>query len=74
MLIKPLPLPEVGQLVYLSEQSQQVPGMSVSYPNFLDWREQTYPNWTEGNVVHIATSRSLSTTVLHLRGGASCRR
>ena len=38
MLIKPLPLPEVRELVFISEHSQQVPGMSVSYPNFLDWR------------------------------------
>lgn len=38
MLVKPLPLPRVTELVFISEYSQQVPGMSVSYPNFLDWR------------------------------------
>ena len=40
MLVKPLPLPDVPQLVFISEHSQQVPGMSVAYPNFLDWRER----------------------------------
>ncbi len=38
VLLRPLPYPEQGQLVVLSEWSRQVPGMSVSYPNFLDWR------------------------------------
>jgi putative ABC transport system permease protein len=40
MLTKPLPLPGVHELVFIGEHSQQVPGMSVSYPNFLDWRER----------------------------------
>jgi putative ABC transport system permease protein len=38
MLVKPLPLPEVRQLVFIGEYAQQVPNMSVSYPNYLDWR------------------------------------
>lgn len=38
VLLRPLPYPEQEHLVTLSEWSQQVPGMSVSYPNFLDWR------------------------------------
>jgi putative ABC transport system permease protein len=38
MLVKPLPLPRVAELVFLSEHSQQVPEMSIAYPNFLDWR------------------------------------
>jgi len=28
----------VRELVYLGEHSQQVPNMSVSYPNYVDWR------------------------------------
>ncbi|MBX3735138.1 MAG: ABC transporter permease [Candidatus Didemnitutus sp.] len=40
LLFKPLPLPQVQELVYFGEHSQQVPNMSVSYPNFVDWREQ----------------------------------
>ncbi len=38
VLLRPLPYPEQDRLVTLSEWSQQVPGMSISYPNFLDWR------------------------------------
>ncbi len=42
-------------------------GLYRGEQSFLDWREQTYPSWVEGTVVHIAMSRSLSTNVLHLR-------
>ena len=38
VLLRPLPYPEQDRLVTLSEGSKQVPGMSISYPNFLDWR------------------------------------
>jgi putative ABC transport system permease protein len=38
MLVRPLPLPAVKELVFIGEHSQQVPNMSVSYPNYLDWR------------------------------------
>ena len=40
VLLKPLPYKDPDRLVRLSEHSEQIPGMSVSYPNFLDWREQ----------------------------------
>lgn len=40
LLVKPLPLPRAQELVFLGEHTQQVPNMSVSYPNFLDWRER----------------------------------
>jgi hypothetical protein len=33
--------------------------------SFLDWREQTYPAWTEEDVTFIAESFALSTNVLH---------
>jgi putative ABC transport system permease protein len=39
-LLRPLPYTEPDKLVRLSEDSPQVPQMSISYPNFLDWREQ----------------------------------
>jgi putative ABC transport system permease protein len=39
-LLRPLPYAEPDRLVRLSEDSPQVPQMSISYPNFLDWREQ----------------------------------
>jgi putative ABC transport system permease protein len=38
VLLRPLPFPEQNRLVAVSEWSEQVPGMSISYPNFLDWR------------------------------------
>jgi putative ABC transport system permease protein len=40
VMIKPLPYPTADRLVFFSEYSQQVPNMSVSYPNFADWRAQ----------------------------------
>src|SRR2546423_11463302 len=40
VLLRPLPFKDPDKLVRLSEWSEQVPGMSISYPNFLDWREQ----------------------------------
>jgi putative ABC transport system permease protein len=40
VLLKPLPYPESEHLVFLSEWSPQIEGMSISYPNFLDWRAQ----------------------------------
>ncbi|MBI2510435.1 MAG: ABC transporter permease [Opitutae bacterium] len=40
LLFKPLLLPRVQELVFMGEYSQQVPNMSVSYPNYLDWRER----------------------------------
>ncbi|MGB8507368.1 MAG: ABC transporter permease, partial [Pyrinomonadaceae bacterium] len=42
VLLRPLPFADPDRLVRLSEWSQQVPGMSISYPNFTDWREQNH--------------------------------
>ena len=41
VLLRPLPFKTADRLVFLSEWSQQVPDMSVSYPNYRDWRDQT---------------------------------
>jgi len=41
VLLRPLPYPNGERVVFMGEWSQQVPEMSVSYPNFVDWREQT---------------------------------
>src|SRR5262245_4569497 len=38
VVLRPLPFPEQEKLLFIGEWSQQVPNMSVSYPNFLDWR------------------------------------
>jgi putative ABC transport system permease protein len=40
VLLKPLPYPEASRLVFLSESSEQVPGMSIAMANFNDWRAQ----------------------------------
>ncbi|MDT7806515.1 MAG: hypothetical protein QOJ70_328 [Acidobacteriota bacterium] len=40
VLLKPLPYKDPGRLVRMSEDSERMPLMSVSYPNFLDWRAQ----------------------------------
>ena len=40
VLLRPLPFQEPDRLVRLSEWTKQVPNMSISYPNFKDWREQ----------------------------------
>ena len=39
-LLRPLPYTDPDKLVRLSEDSPNVPQMSISYPNLLDWREQ----------------------------------
>jgi len=40
VLLKPLPFPEQERLVFIRERSEQDPGMSVSYPDFVDWRQR----------------------------------
>jgi putative ABC transport system permease protein len=40
VLLRPLPYEEPEKLVFISERSPVLEGMSVSYPNYLDWREQ----------------------------------
>jgi len=40
VLLRPLPYPESNRLVWLSERGPNFPIMSISYPNFADWRAQ----------------------------------
>ncbi|MFY9553404.1 MAG: ABC transporter permease [Blastocatellia bacterium] len=40
VLLRPLPYPDSDRLVVLRERSPQLEGMSVAYPNFIDWRDQ----------------------------------
>jgi predicted permease len=54
LLFRPLPLPRVHELVFMGEHSQQVPTMSVAYPNFLDWRER------QKSFSHLGTFRGQS--------------
>lgn len=41
-------------------------GLYRGETSFLDWREQTYPGWTQHDVIDIATGAALGTNVLHL--------
>jgi putative ABC transport system permease protein len=40
VLLRPLPYEESERLVFITERSPVLEGMSVAYPNYLDWREQ----------------------------------
>ena len=40
VLLRPLPYPESEKLVFLNEKSPVLDEMSISYPNFSDWRAQ----------------------------------
>ena len=46
VLLRPLPYSESDRLVFLHETSQVLDEMSISYPNFLDWRahNQSFEN------------------------------
>ena len=54
LLVRPLPLPAVQELMFFGEHSEQVPNMSVAYPNFLDWRDR------QRSFTHLGTFRSQS--------------
>ena len=57
ILLRPLPYPQSDRLAVLDETApkQGVTSMSVSYPNFLDWRDQN--TVFEGVATHYGTSR-----------------
>src|SRR6266850_6931553 len=40
VLLRPLPYEDSGRLVFLNETSKSMDEISVSYPNFSDWRNQ----------------------------------
>ncbi len=42
VLLRPLPYKQPDRLVFLTEESQQVPGMSISMADFNDWRRDEY--------------------------------
>jgi len=42
VLLRPLPYEEADRLVFLNERSPVIEEMSVSYPNFTDWRTQNH--------------------------------
>src|SRR5918993_800839 len=42
VLLRPLPYEESDRLVFLNERNQVTDEMSISYPNFADWRSQNH--------------------------------
>lgn len=42
VLLRPLPYQQADQLVFLNERNQTMDDMSISYPNFTDWRAQNH--------------------------------
>src|ERR1700758_4884790 len=42
VLLRPLPYYEADRLVFLNERSPVLEDMSISYPNFTDWRNQNH--------------------------------
>ena len=57
ILLRPLPYPQSDRLAQINETApkQGLPIMSVSYPNFLDWREQN--SVFEGIATYFGTNR-----------------
>ena len=57
ILLRPLPYPQSDRLAVLDETAVKrgITSMGVSYPNFLDWREQN--TVFEGIATHYGTSR-----------------
>src|SRR5258706_15216238 len=41
VLLRPLPYADSDRLVFLNEENPQLPGMSISYPDLLDWQLQS---------------------------------
>ena len=64
VLLQPLPYPDANKLVILNETSANMPQISVSYPNYLDYRRD--------NTVfeHLAVSRRESFNLSGLEGRA----
>ena len=42
VLLRPLPYDEADRLVFLNETSKSMDDISISYPNFSDWRSQNH--------------------------------
>jgi putative ABC transport system permease protein len=61
ILLRPLPYPQSERLTLINETAlkQGIPLMSISFPNFLDWREQ---NHVFEDVAAYGMSRSFSLT------------
>src|ERR1044072_434548 len=65
VLLQPLPYPEADKLIIVTESDANQPQISVSYPNYLDWKRD--------NTVfeHLAVARRESFNLNGLEGRAS---
>ena len=56
VLLRPLPYRDPAQLVLLSEHTPRFPLLSVSYQNYVDWREQSKSFTAMGAVRNLGTT------------------
>src|SRR5687768_11816765 len=54
VLLRPLPYPEQERLVVVHESTELQPNLSLSYPNFVDWRAR------QQSFSHLGVARSQS--------------
>jgi putative ABC transport system permease protein len=54
VLLRPLPYQEPGRLVLLNERTPRFPSLSVSYQNYVDWRDQSHSFASVGAVRNTA--------------------
>tara|TARA_B100000927_G_C16473890_1_gene472617 strand:+ start:1040 stop:3544 length:2505 start_codon:yes stop_codon:yes gene_type:complete len=62
-LIYPILKSTIEQDRVLVFDNYSLSGLYSGEQSFLDWREQSYPNWTKDNVVPISMSKTLSVNV-----------
>jgi predicted permease len=67
VLLQPLPYKDPGRLVVVGERTPEFDMMSLSYPNFVDWREQSRSfegiaafNWQDYNLTGAGDPEHLS--------------
>jgi hypothetical protein len=68
ILIRPLPLPDPNRLAFVTEVNPRGASMSVSWPNFLDWRAR------EHSFEALAISREEPLTLTATTGRSGCAR
>ena len=56
VLLRPLPYDQADRLVFLNESSKVMDEMSISYPNFTDWRNRTMSSKRSACTTEIATT------------------
>jgi hypothetical protein len=54
VVLRPLPYDQADQLLFLNERSPVLDEMSISYPNFTDWRNQNHVLRKSGSTIATA--------------------